>query len=655
MNRLIKEKSPYLRHSAGQKIDWYPWADEAFEMAKAEDKPVFLSSGAQWCHWCHVMAKECFENEDVIRLLNENFICIKIDRDERPEIDKRYQQAVGAMGFSGGWPLSVFLLPDRKPFFGGTYFPPDDGLGRPGLKSILNAISNFYKSKKEDAAEYSEKLLSHLKTKSLLEGEINKSILDEALSIILSQHDPQNGGFGSAPKFPMPGAIELLMSRYFFTRNGPLGFAVRKTLTSMAKGGIHDQIGGGFHRYSTDEAWIIPHFEKMAEDNAWLLRNYTNAYLIFGDEYFKEVAKGIVSFINEVLSDPDGGFYASEDADVTPEDEGGYFTWKAEDFKGLLDEDEYSILSMHYLHKKGSMHHDEAKKALFVAMEPEEIAKARGMDLERVKEIIISGRGKLIKERQRRIAPVIDKSLYTSLNGMLITSCLRASMALRDEALKDFALKSLKRITDIRYINNELLHTEGIKALLDDYVYFIEALISAYECTGDYNYLGRADALMKDCLGKFWDYKEGGFFDTKEDVLGLRLKGIEDTPHPSANSAGIIVLLKLYHLTDNAAYLEKAGEALRAFSLTSKNIGVHGGYYLCALNAYFNMLKLTLYTSPQREMSLAVLSSYIPYAAIFYGEDKGYATVCFNNTCYEPIYEPERLKDFFKSTTNLMP
>ena len=552
MNRLSGEKSPYLRHSAHQKIEWYTWSDEVFERAKKEDKPIFLSTGAIWCHWCHVMAKECFENEEIVEFLNEHFINIKLDRDERPDIDRRYQQAVGAMGFGGGWPLSVFLTPDRKPFFGGTYFPPEDILDRPGFKRVLRAVVDFYKEKRDEISQYSEELMNSLKPKSLLSGEIKESMINEAAANILPIFDPQHGGFGSAPKFPMSGTLEFLINRYFFTRNESLGYAVKKTLEAMAKGGFHDQIGGGFHRYSTDEAWIVPHFEKMADDNAWLLRNYIDAYFLFGDNYFKEVAEGIIHFLRDVLSDPEGGFYASQDADVTPDDEGGYFTWKDEDFRRVLNDEEYKVLSLHFLHERGSMHHHESKKVLFVVREAKEIADMLTRDIHKVQESIISGKDKLLKERNSRKAPFVDDTLYTSLNGMLITAFLKAYRVLKEGYLKDFSLKSLQRIMKRNVIKNELFHTEGIKALLDDYIYFVEALIASYEVTGDSSYLQIADEHMELCIKKFWDSEGGGFFDTEEEIVGLRLKAIEDIPHPSANSLGIILLLKLYYMTDKS-------------------------------------------------------------------------------------------------------
>jgi uncharacterized protein YyaL (SSP411 family) len=646
MNRLSNEKSPYLRHAAHQKIDWYPWSDEAFEKAKQKSMPVFLSSGAIWCHWCHVMAKECFENEEIIKFLNGNFINIKLDRDERPDIDRRYQHAVVAMGFGGGWPLSVFLTPDKKPFFGGTYFPPEDAFGRAGFKKVLRKVSDFYYSKKEEISEYSQRLIDSLKQKPLSQTEINETLLDDAVTTILSQFDSQNGGFGSSPKFPMPGAIEFLINRFFLTRKKTIGHAIKNTLESMAKGGFRDQIGGGFHRYSVDEAWIVPHFEKMADDNAWLLRNYIDAYRIFGYKYFKDVAEKIIRFINDVLSDPEGGFYTSQDADVTPDDEGGYFTWTDKDFRRVLNDEEYRILSLHLLHERGALHHDKSKKVLFVSMDAEEIAEKIGMDTRTVSKIINLGKEKLLKERCKRELPFVDRTFYTSLNGMLISTYLKAFRTLKDKGLKDFALNSLKRIMRNHFINDELFHTEGIKAILDDYIHLIDALIASYEVTGDSLYLNKAEDLMELCIKKFWDKDDGGFFDTEEEILGIRLKEIEDIPHPSANSLGIILLTKLNYMTEKMKYHKYAETALKVFSFKTKNTGILSGYYFCAVDAYFNMLKLSMQTSPASDLTDIALSFFRPYTSIVYGEDKGSVIPCLKNVCYKPLNSPDSFRNF---------
>ncbi|MBI4684144.1 MAG: thioredoxin domain-containing protein [Nitrospirae bacterium] len=646
MNRLSNEKSPYLRHSAEQKIDWYPWSEKAFQRAKEEDKPVFLSTGAVWCHWCHVMAKECFENSEIVELLNENYICIKLDRDERPDIDRRFQQAAVAMGSGGGWPLSMFLTPDKKPFFGGTYFPPEDSQGSPGFKKILRTVMEFYKTKRGDVDQYTQKLTNYLKPDKLISGEIGISMVDIVINDMLSESDAQNGGFGTAPKFQMPGAMEFLINHYCIAEKKSIKTVITNTLNAMAKGGFHDQIGEGFHRYSTDEAWIIPHFEKMADDNAWLLRNYIDAYSVFGDACFRAVAEGIIRFIREVLSDPEGCFYASQDADVTPDDEGGYFTWTDEEFKSVLNSEEYEILPMHLFHERGAMRHDRSKKVLYIAMDIQIIAEKTGKDIKTVSEIVNAGKNKLLRKRKTRETPFIDKTFYTSINCMLITSYLKAFRVIRDNALREFALKSLERIVAMHFAGNELLHTYGVKAVLDDYIYLTEAFVNAYEVTSDSFYLNQADRLMELCTKRFWDENEGGFFDTDEEVLGIRLKGIEDIPHPSANSLGILLLLKLYHLTGKDEYLRHSEKALKIFASRAKGMGIHSGYYFCALDAYFHQLKLTIHSAPDSELAKTALSLFSPYTSIAYGDERGYVLPCVKTECYEPLTTTEEIRTF---------
>lgn len=591
MNRLNKEKSAYLQHAAQQKIDWYPWSDEAFEKAEKEDKPVFLSSGAIWCHWCHVMAKESFEDEETADLLNEHFIAVKVDRDERPDIDKRYQRSLAVMGVSGGWPLSIFLTFDKKPFYGGTYFPPDEGFGRPGFKTILKAIGSMYKQKKEEVMESSREIFRHIKQEQFLPGSIHISMLDEAKKSILSDFDKIHGGFGKAPKFSMPGAMEFLMGRYALEKDNVLENVVKKTLISMARGGIYDHLSGGFHRYSTDEAWIIPHFEKMADDNAWLLKNYAHAYSLFGDDLFKEVSEGIINFLLNELAHPEGGFYSSQDADVTPDDEGGYFIWRDEDFRKILNDDEYGILSPYLLHEKGVMRHDASKKVLYIADTIEKIAEKSGMDVEKTNKIIETAKIKLLMEREKREKPFVDKAMFTSVNGMLISAFFEAYKVIKEIEIKDFALKSLKRVLNINSTENDLFHSDRVRAILDDYVHIIEAFIGAYEVTGEKCYLNSADQFMGACIDKFWDNKEGGFFDTEEGVIGTRLKEAVDTPHPSANSVAIMNLVRLSCLSGVKGYEDYAEKALKCFSTIAGHMGIHGGYYYCAMDAFFRKSK----------------------------------------------------------------
>ncbi len=649
VNRLGSEKSAYLQHAKDQKIDWYPWGDEAFERAEREDKPVFLSSGAVWCHWCHVMARESFEDDEVAKLLNERFVSIKLDRDERPDIDRRYQQAVAAMGFGGGWPLSIFLTSHRKPFYGGTYFPLEEGFGRPGFKAILATISNLYREKREEVLRHSDTLLEALKPEHIPAGELKEALIDEGVKLIISGYDRRWGGFGQAPKFPMSGALEFLINRYFLCKDEYCRDVAVSTLRAMAKGGIHDHLGGGFHRYSTDQEWILPHFEKMTDDNAWLLRNYTDGCVVFGEPSFKDVAQGIVSFFLAELSDPEGGFYASQDADVTPADEGGFFTWTDADFEAVLDKGEYGVLSSYLFHPRGSMHHDPAKKVLFVERPVEEIARDREMDLDAAAAMIRAGKKKLLESRSGRQKPFVDKAIYTSLNGLAISAFLKAYMALGIEEGKDFALKSIKRIMAINVAEGELLHTEGIRALLDDYIFLSDALLAAYEATGDSLHLKRATKLMDTCLERFWDREGGGFFDTDKEVLGMRLKGIEDIPHPSANSLAVQVLLKLAFMGGDEKYRDYARKSLEAFAAYGRTYGIHGGYYFCALDSYFSIMEFTLNASPQSDLVKAALSSFYPYKAVRYGDDRGNVVLCRRNVCYEPLETAGGLKDLLDS------
>lgn len=642
MKRLLQERSPYLRHAAAQPIDWYPWSDEAFERAKQEDKPVFLSSGGVWCHWCHVMARESFSDDEVARLLNEHFISVKIDRDERPDLDRRYQQAVAAMGGSGGWPLSVFLTPEREAFYGGTYFPPGDQQGRPGFRNVLRAVLGFYREKRQDANEYAARVMGVLTIGTARPGELGESQLRSAAEAMLTHYDPANGGFGTAPKFPMPGALEFLIRRYARERGERIGTALRRTLDAMAGGGIHDQLAGGFHRYATDAAWIIPHFEKMADDNASLLRTYTDGYAVFGDERYADVARGIIRFTRAVLSDPGGGFYASQDADVTPEDEGGYFTWTAPEFLEVLHREERDVLTRHLLHQRGAMHHDPAKHVLFVAMSAGDIARELDRPLSTVEADIRRGKEKLLARRAARTAPFIDQSIYTSLNGRYISAFLLASRVLGDAESGAYALKSLERILRGRFDGDSLLHAEGIPAGLDDHVFLAEALISAYETTGEREYLEQGERLMTACLKAFWD-TDGGFFDTKDSVLGVRLKRIEDVPHASANAAAAMLLLKLWNITDRAVYRDAAVRTLQAFSGTAADYGVHAGAYFAALDALFFPLRLTVEARPASALAEAARSRGGPAAIIRYGEDRGQVVPCMAATCFEPITDPSEL------------
>ncbi len=650
MNRLAQEKSAYLKHAANQKIDWYPWSEEAFEKARNEDKPVFLSSGAIWCHWCHVMAKESFEDDEVAQLLNDRYVAIKLDRDERPDVDRRYQQAVTVMGVNGGWPLNIFLTPEKIPFYGGTYFPVMDSFGKPGFKTLLKAMSDFYKNRKDDVYENSRKFHDFLKQQSPRKGKATEVLVSEAVKTILKGFDKAHGGFGSFPKFPMSGAIEFLLNKHFFQKDEDIEYALKKTLIAMASGGFHDQLGGGFHRYSTDEAWTIPHFEKMAEDNAWLLRNYVDAYSIFGEEFFKKIAENIIFFTRSELSRPDGGFYASMDADVSPDDEGGYFTWTDKEVRSILTADEYAAFSLYFMNERNAMHHDNNKFVLSVNTSVDDISRQLNISTDIVKERLENARLKLLAARGARQKPFVDAALYTSLNGMIISAYLKAYRAFGDEKIKEFAIQSLEQILQLNVKDGRLLHSQGVSALLDDYIYIIDALISAYEVTANGEYLSLADGFMATCLERFRGGEGGGFFDTDEEVIGLRLKNVDDIPRPSANALAVIVLLKLASILNKEEYRQYAETSLNTFSTDAQLMGVHGAYFFCGLDAFYRMLKLDIQALPDSELARSALFTYRPYSCIVHGnDDKGIVIPCIKDTCCEPITSAEKLKEFINT------
>jgi uncharacterized protein YyaL (SSP411 family) len=421
--------------------------------------------------------------------------------------------------------------------------------------------------------------------------------------------------------------------------------AVRTTLDAMLRGGFHDQLGGGFHRYSVDEAWFVPHFEKMADDNAWLLRNYVDAYAFFGEDRYREAAEGIIRFVREVLSDPAGGFYASQDADVTPDDEGGYFTWTDADLKRILTIDEYQVMSLRYFHERGVLHHDPEKKVLCSAEDLPAISDQLGMQIGRVQDLIGQGKAKLLAERNRRETPFVDRTFYMSLNGMFITSFLKAYRVLGDPGLKDFALLSLDRILPQRSTDQAMEHSPGIPAVLDDWVYLIEALVAAYEATGDSGRLELAVIYMDRCLERFGDMA-GGFFDTESEVLGTRLKRVEDIPHPSANAVAIMLLIKLFHLTGRENYRASANLSLRIFSAKVSEMSIHAGTYLCGLDAWFATLKLTVEAGPDSELGRAAMRITGPYTVLLYGDDRGRIVPCVGEVCYEPVTNAADMKRF---------
>jgi hypothetical protein len=598
-NQLAKAASAYLRSAAHQPVLWHEWNGEAFAQAEAQDKPILLDIGAVWCHWCHVMDRESYENAGVARIINESFIPVKVDRDERPDIDARYQVAISALTGQGGWPLTAFLTPDGRPFFGGTYFPPDDRGGRPGMRRLLEAIAHNYRTQREQINESAGKIAEALReVDRFQEGEepADEHVVKSIVESIGGMFDAQNGGFGSAPKFPHPTAIDLLLEVYLETRRDwPLNI-VTSTLEHMGRGGVYDQIGGGFHRYSVDERWIVPHFEKMSYDNAGLLGNYLRAYQLTGNPFFREIALGILGFLENVLSHPEAGFYSSQDADINLDDDGDYFTWTLDELNAALDGPEARVAALYYhIEAQGEMHHNPAKNVLFIDQPLHAIAARLQLDEAKVADLLARARRKMAEARARRQTPFIDKSIYTSWNGMLISALLEAYRVLGATGERDRALATLELLLTRAYDREKgMFHTlvDGaprIEGLLEDQVFIIAALLDAYEVTGTRTYFDRALELMETTVRRFWDEKEGGFFDTARDLadrhgsLTTARKPFQDSPTPAPNAVAVMVLNRLDGLAGREDFGEKAAATLALFASKAGQYGMFAATYGLAL------------------------------------------------------------------------
>ncbi|MDQ7843095.1 MAG: thioredoxin domain-containing protein [Armatimonadota bacterium] len=572
-NRLADARSAYLRGAAHQPVAWLPWSEEAFRRARTEDKPILLDIGAVWCHWCHVIDQESYDDPDVARIINEHFVPIKVDRDERPDIDARYQNAVSAITGQGGWPLTAFLTPDGKVFFGGTYFPKDDAYGRPGFRRVLLSVAAYYRDRRDEAVGAAEQL--HRQLAAVLAGPqaggpLDPGHLETALASIRRLYDPVEGGFGGAPKFPHPSTLAFLLRVSARTgQNDFLEMAVR-TLEKMARGGIHDQLGGGFHRYATDARWIVPHFEKMLPDNAGLLANYAQAFQATGHPLFAAVARDTATFMAAVLADPrQGGFFGSQDADAGPGDDGGYFTWTEAEAKEVLSADEFTVLAEHYhLRGRGEMPGD-GRHVLFVDRDTDVVAALTGRPVEEVHTLLASGRRKLAEARSRRPAPYVDTACYANWNGLAISAFLTASAALDEPAYRDPALRSLERFIAEGYAPGRgfvhVLGGDGLR-LADDQVQMAQALLDAYEVTGRTRYLRIARDVTDAALRDFWE--DPGFRDAgKSDEAGLSTpyRPLQDSPTPSPNGVGALVLLRLSRLLGLDGYRSLAARLLAAF------------------------------------------------------------------------------------------
>ena len=690
-NRLKNSASPYLRSAAHQPIDWYEWGDAAFSRAKADDKPILLDIGAVWCHWCHVIDRESYENAEIAKIINEHFIPVKVDRDERPDVDSRYQSAISAISGQGGWPLTGFLLPDGKPFFGGTYFPPEDQMGRPGFRRVLQAVADSYRNKRGELERAANSLADAVAQAEMFTGaraDFDSGVVDVQVKSIVQLFDIKNGGFGRSPKFPHSSAIDLVLERYQQTKEKHLLAIVETTLEKMARGGVYDQLAGGFHRYSVDERWLVPHFEKMSYDNSELLKNYLHASQVSArqdwEASFSDTADSIAIWVMHVLSDHEnGGFYASQDADYSLDDDGDYFTWTLDEVRAVLTPEESRVIELYYdVEAHGEMHHNPAKNVLWIARGLKEIAETLGRDAQDIVTIKLQAESKLQQARLQRPTPFVDKTMYVSWNAMFVSAFLEVARISPNpniaEHCRAFALKTLDRMLREAWSEPRGFgHRIGGPALegsLDDQVFGVLALLDAYETTLDPRYFTAAQKTMDLAIARYGDAEGGGFFDRPSDAapmggLDVRRKPFQDSPTPGANSVAAIALIRLHAFTGDDRYHAFARKTLEAFAGIAPQYGLFAATYGLAATLFANHPLQVVITGPANDpaaqaleeaahrvfrfgksvlrvtpaTSLTHLAGALKETLPHLPADKPLAVVCSGQTCFPPTSDSAQL------------
>ena len=623
-NRLINETSPYLLQHAHNPVDWYPWGEEALQRAANEDKPIMLSIGYSACHWCHVMERESFEDEAIAALMNQNFISIKVDREERPDLDAVYMEAVQALTGAGGWPMTVFLTPQGKPFYGGTYFPPADRPGMPGFSRILESVSQAYRTNRGEIERVTNQLTEQMGRTGLLakgSGLLTDEILHQAYSQLASNFDYQNGGFGAAPKFPQPMTPEFLLRHYHRTKDGHTLEMINLTLEKMAHGGMYDQIGGGFHRYSTDTYWLVPHFEKMLYDNALLARLYLHAFQLTQRPLYRRITEEILDYVLREMTGPQGGFYSAQDADSEGV-EGKFFLWSRSQVVSELGEEDGCLFADFFdITERGNFEGSNIpninKKAMTFAQE-------RGIPLEQLVSAIQRGKAKLLEVRERRIHPLRDDKVLTSWNGMMLRSLAEAGAALNRQDYLDAASDNAAFLLGNMRPEGRLLRTfrEGQAKLLgylEDYAFAADGLLALYEATFELRWLEESVELANEMLRLFWDEELGGFYDTGIDheSLVVRPRDIFDNAQPCGGSVATEVLLRLAVITGKEEYQSKAAAPLRAIHQLMARAPGGTGQWLAALDFYLSLPKEIVIVGPRtdsRTQALleAVFQRYLP-------------------------------------------
>ena len=590
-NRLISEKSPYLLQHAENPVAWYPWSPEAFRKAGEEEKPVFLSIGYSTCHWCHVMAHESFENAEIADYLNEHFISIKVDREERPDVDHVYMTAVQAIIGSGGWPLSVFLTPAKKPFFGGTYFPPYAKWGSPGFLDVLKSIHQTWQTNRAQILESAQQLTGALRERAVSpkgKAQLDASVFERAFKQFESMYDTEQGGFGHAPKFPTAHNLSFLLRYWKRTQNPQALEMVERTLVGMAKGGIYDQIGGGFHRYAVDADWQIPHFEKMLYDQAIAARAYLEAYQITKKPFYGQIARDIFDYVLRDMTNRDGGFYSAEDADSYEDaeaaashdkKEGAFYLWRDKELDHILTKEETEIVRILYgISETGNAKFDPqgefaGKNILSAEKTPQKTAELTGKSEKEVQALLKSAKKKLFEARVLRPRPHLDDKILTDWNGLMIASLAFGAEVLQEPGYLRAAERAAEFIRQHLVEDGKLLHRyrdgeAGMGATLDDYAFFVHGLLEVYTAGGQASYLEWAVHLGRQMIDLFWDAEEGGFFFVASggEKLLFPQKELYDGALPSGNSMAAWDLIRLYHLTADSAWEETLKKQLAYFS-----------------------------------------------------------------------------------------
>lgn len=669
MNRLANEKSPYLLQHARNPVEWYPWGAEPLSRAREEGKPILVSIGYSACHWCHVMAHESFENQAIAAMMNERFINIKVDREERPDVDAIYMEAVQALSGHGGWPLNVFLLPDGRPFYGGTYFPPVPRGGMPSWPQVLESVDGAYRERREDVLKNAEILTEWIARAQQAEPStepLSPDLLEAAYHAAGLQFDWQHGGFGDAPKFPQPLALDfILRASHRLTAGRGMQF-LQLTLRGMAEGGIYDQLGGGFHRYSVDSSWVVPHFEKMLYDNALLATVYVHAFQATRDPFYQTIAEQTLDYLLGVMSAPHGGFYSAEDADSEGV-EGKYYVWTLAEFRRILGDEAAAIAALRYgVTAAGNF---EGTTILTVARSIEQIAVEMELPVAEVESSLTRSRASLLAARGRRVPPGKDTKILTSWNALAITALATAGRVLDRPDYLDAARQSADFILEAMRPSGQLVHSyrdgpSETRGFLEDYAFLAESLITLYETVYEPRYLARAQELANEMISRFWDDRQGTFFDTQVgDNLVVRPRSFFDNPIPSGNAAATFALLRLASITGDTAYIDRAVAAFHAVRDALVQAPLGFAYLLSALNFYLSpQRQIAIVGNPEeasaKRLADVVYGQYLPNKVVAVGmpgsvpllvgrqclDGSATAYVCEHFACQMPVTDPADLE-----------